>query len=562
MLNPRSYPYLLVLFCVLLYGMGLSTLPPMDRDEARFAQATKQMIETGDYLDIRFQDTPRYKKPIGIYWLQAGFVQAGQALTGLPLNTIWLYRLPSFFAAIGAVLALYWVGRRVLPTPQQAFIAALLLASSVTLTLEAHLAKTDATVLLTVLLQQGALCMLYQQFRNNTPLSRKLILLFWAALGAGMLVKGFVNPLLAVLTLLTLRTVFQAHGFFSALKPLAGILLPVLMVVPWFLWMQNHSGGQFAQEAVGKDFLNKITSGQESHGAPFGYYALLSPLLFFPASLLLAFTIPTFFHSVRYRWKERNTGALSPLTQVLLAWSIPAWIVFECVPTKLPHYVLPLLPALCLLAVTTPLAACGKTWARGLQYGYAGIAAIGGVGLGIAAVVLPFVLNKTPLTSPLLLLAVVGMVLVGTGLLLLRRKTLVAGFPVLAGCALVLYACIFSSVLPSLKSVWISNTIAAAADGRPIVSIGYSEPSLVFLGGTHTRFTTVEQAFLESDATDTVYVVEDKSEQEFLHSVVQNNKPLERFYTVRGFNYSRGKWLTFGLYQQSVGKSDLKVIQW
>jgi hypothetical protein len=141
-------------------------------------------------------------------------------------------------------------------------------------------------------------------------------------------------------------------------------------------------------------------------------------------------------------------------------------------------------------------------------------------------------------------------------------RDIVSGFPVVAGCVLLLYGCIFSSVLPSLKSVWISNTIAAAADGRPIVSIGYSEPSLVFLGGTHTRFTTVSQAFLESDAADTVYVVEDKSEQEFLHSVVKNNKPLERFYTVRGFNYSRGKWLTFGLYQQSVGNSDLKVIQW
>ena len=47
-------------------------IPPVDRDEARFAQATKQMMETGDYVDIRFQDEVRYKKPVGIYWLQAG----------------------------------------------------------------------------------------------------------------------------------------------------------------------------------------------------------------------------------------------------------------------------------------------------------------------------------------------------------------------------------------------------------------------------------------------------------------------------------------------------------
>ena len=50
---------------------GFFTLPPVDRDEARFARASAQMIETGDLIDIRLGDEPRYKKPVGIYWLQA-----------------------------------------------------------------------------------------------------------------------------------------------------------------------------------------------------------------------------------------------------------------------------------------------------------------------------------------------------------------------------------------------------------------------------------------------------------------------------------------------------------
>ena len=54
---------------------GFLQIPPVDRDEARFAQATKQMIETGNYIDIRFQDETRYKKPVGIYWLQAAVVE-------------------------------------------------------------------------------------------------------------------------------------------------------------------------------------------------------------------------------------------------------------------------------------------------------------------------------------------------------------------------------------------------------------------------------------------------------------------------------------------------------
>ena len=109
---------LLVVFCLIAFLPGFFQIPPVDRDEARFAQASKQMVETGQYVDIRFQNEVRYKKPVGIYWLQAAAVKTGRAL-GVPdaLTTIWLYRLPSLFGAIGAVLLTYWtalafVGRR------------------------------------------------------------------------------------------------------------------------------------------------------------------------------------------------------------------------------------------------------------------------------------------------------------------------------------------------------------------------------------------------------------------------------------------------------------------
>src|SRR6266403_4292341 len=84
-----------VLLAVALLGFlpGFFQIPPTDRDEARFAQATKQMLETGEYVDIRFQDEVRYKKPVGIYWLQAAVVKTATAL-GMPnaQHTIWVYR--------------------------------------------------------------------------------------------------------------------------------------------------------------------------------------------------------------------------------------------------------------------------------------------------------------------------------------------------------------------------------------------------------------------------------------------------------------------------------------
>ena len=74
---------LLVALCLIAFLPGFFNIPPVDRDEARFAQATKQMIESGDYVDIRFQDESRYKKPVGLYWLQAGVVKVGEAV-GVP----------------------------------------------------------------------------------------------------------------------------------------------------------------------------------------------------------------------------------------------------------------------------------------------------------------------------------------------------------------------------------------------------------------------------------------------------------------------------------------------
>src|SRR6266566_1340966 len=99
----------LVLCALLLFLPGFFTIPPVDRDEARFAQATKQMVESGDYVDIRFQEDVRYKKPVGIYWLQSAAVKTASAL-GFPgaLTTIWLYRIPSLLGSIGAVLLTYW----------------------------------------------------------------------------------------------------------------------------------------------------------------------------------------------------------------------------------------------------------------------------------------------------------------------------------------------------------------------------------------------------------------------------------------------------------------------
>src|SRR6195952_172795 len=127
----------LLLCGLLLFLPGFFTVPPIDRDEARFAQATKQMVETGDFVDIRFQDDVRYKKPVGVYWLQAAAVETASAL-GLPRAQvrIWLYRVPSLIGAMGGVLLTYWTALAFV-TRRGAILAGLIMCSSVLLGVEA-----------------------------------------------------------------------------------------------------------------------------------------------------------------------------------------------------------------------------------------------------------------------------------------------------------------------------------------------------------------------------------------------------------------------------------------
>src|SRR4030081_2931427 len=157
----------LTLCGLLLFLPGFFNIPPIDRDEARFAQATKQMVETGDFIDIRFQDDVRYKKPVGIYWLQAVAVETATEL-GLPRAQvrIWLYRVPSLIGAIGAVLLTYWTALAFV-TRRGAILAALIMCSSVLLSVEARLAQTDATLRLSVVAARGSRARVYLSWERG-----------------------------------------------------------------------------------------------------------------------------------------------------------------------------------------------------------------------------------------------------------------------------------------------------------------------------------------------------------------------------------------------------------
>src|SRR5438270_2074790 len=262
----------LLLCALLLFLPGFFNIPAIDRDEARFAQATKQMVESGDFVDIRFQGDVRYKKPVGIYWLQSAVVETASAL-GLPRAQlrIWVYRVPSLIGAIGAVLLTYWTALAFV-TRRGAVLAALMMCSSVLLGVEARLAKTDAMLLLAVVAAMGALAKVYLSWQRgedpeHPPWSWPAI--FWTAVAGGVLLKGPLILMFVALTIVTLAILDRGAAWLWRLRPVWGLMWSLVLVLPWFVAIFWRAGGAFFTDSIAGALLSKLAA-QDSHGSPPG----------------------------------------------------------------------------------------------------------------------------------------------------------------------------------------------------------------------------------------------------------------------------------------------------
>src|SRR4051812_24805681 len=210
---------LLLVLSAALFVPGQAKLPPLDRDESRYMQATTQMFETGNFVDIRFQDQPRYLQPAGIYWLQAASVSL---LSDYENREAWAYRVPSLVGATLAVLLTAWIGNLLFGAPT-GFVAAVLLAVSLILGVEARIAKIDAVQLAVVLAAQTALARIYLQSREAGTGREKrtgwAAAGFWLALGLGMMLKGPIILLVVLGTILMLAVTERRVGWLRQLRP-------------------------------------------------------------------------------------------------------------------------------------------------------------------------------------------------------------------------------------------------------------------------------------------------------------------------------------------------------
>jgi 4-amino-4-deoxy-L-arabinose transferase-like glycosyltransferase len=573
-LTRRAYPALAIL-CVALWLPGILTLPALDRDESRFAQSSRQMLDSGNFIDIRFGNEPRYKKPAGIYWAQA----ATTAVAGHVENIegdhshIWTYRLPSLLGGIAALWLTFWIGS--VFGAEVGFLGALLLGFTVLMTAEASIATTDAVLLASILGVMGVMMRVYCAARNDAAVSTRLVLWGWFAFAIAVLVKGPVVLGVAAATILALlawdwwdarprkqataaegaeavaaespqRTLKRISRWLLLTKPHLGIPLVLIIAAPWAIaiWVESH--GSFFQQSLGHDFAGKLVTGQESHGLPPGYNLLLSAVTFWPGIL---FVLPAIGLAI--------TRAKEAAIRFLLAWAGGFWLVCELVPTKLPQYVLPAFPALAILAglwLVTAKDEALPRWRRVLPYISSVQFLVGLAGLVAAPLILPRLYGAgmdMMLVAPA---AVAGLAGIGALIMGLRGARWIAMSLGLIALA-VIVPTLTVGAAPRLTQLWVSERLAALVaahenpnDPPPAIA-GFQEPSLVFALGADVNLTDGPGAAKQGADQGGLALVDDFQRPAFLAHLAELQSDAVPVDELTGFNYSRGKKVHVTIYR-------------
>ena len=349
--------------CVLFHVIGTWSLPLIDRDEPRFAEASREMIERADYIVPYFNNQLRLDKPPLAYWAQV----ASYRIFG---ENDFAARFPSAVAAaLTALLIFVWGGR--IGGVKVAWWAAIIFTLSLQAFVHAKAAVADMWLVLFVTLAHWAG---YELIQRSTANAQRLTLnseetnqtsnithqtflrwwlVFYFSLAFGFLAKGPIAwiPLLTVAALIVYSRDRQLLRRFKFLR---GILLTLAVVALWGIPALIQTHGEFFSVGIGRHVIGRSFATMEGHGAnSLGMYLLLLPFYFvtvfvsfFPWSMKLPWL-------VRKLWGEKRAGVDAPgfsrIDSYLLIGIGIILIIFTLVKTKLPHYTLPAFPLLALL---------------------------------------------------------------------------------------------------------------------------------------------------------------------------------------------------------------------
>src|SRR6266403_860619 len=342
----KSINYALLFFgCVVFHILGTWSLPLIDRDEPRFAAASREMIGRGNYIVPYFNNKLRLDKPPLTYWAQV----ASYHIFG---EDDFAARFPSAIAATLTALLIFVWGRR-MGGEKLGWWAAIIFTLSLQTFVHAKAAVADMWLVLFMTLAHWAGYELFQRPTLNQGAAvsgppwaiwKSPFLVFYLALASGFLAKGPIawTPLLTVAVVIIYTRDWQLLRRF---KFVGGILLTLLAVALWGIPALIQTHGEFFSIGIGRHVIGRSLTTMEGHGAnSLGVYVLLLPFYlvtvfvsFFPWSIKLPWLIKTLWHR-----RDRTDDYLFIGTAII-------FVIFTLVSTKLPHYTLPAFPLLALL---------------------------------------------------------------------------------------------------------------------------------------------------------------------------------------------------------------------
>ena len=544
-IKESSIKLLLCFLAIISFFSTINNLPPLDRDESRYIQATSQMLETKDFLNIYFLDTPRLKKPPGTYWIQSLSATIVKNLFLLEKAPLWSYRLPSALALSISLWVIYLLGK-LLFGRIHGLVAALLFLSSPLVMIESNIAKTDSLLCCFVLISIYFFSKEIFREKDKEEFNYKYLFFAWVALSFSVLIKGPI-PLFIILSLIICFHVFDKDFNFKVLKPVYGFISLIIITLPWFLYIYVGDNSGYLIESFNKDFLSKITSAQESHGAPPGSYLLSLFVTSWPMALFL---FPTLI------WTYLNRKSKSVL--FLLCALLPGWLLFEFIPTKLLHYTLPLLPFLALLISAMFIDLYKNTsFLKIIKKNYIRILQIFSLlsGLIIPCIMIYFALKYDNLSIFIIFSSVIFILATILSFYYFFKghfsKTLI-----ISSIGTVIAIKIFLIFVPNqIDDLWVSEKIFEKIKDldikEPIILLGYSEPSLVYRLGSKTQIagSSEEASNLILKKNMRYIIVEKQYIEKFKNiSYDSNFKLLYVDNYISGYNYSKGKKVEIGIF--------------
>ncbi|MBD3265909.1 hypothetical protein GF373_04510 [bacterium] len=317
---------ILVGFVILL--PGTATMPLVDRDEPRFAQATQEMMERGEWIIPYFNENYRFDKPVLSYWMMRIFYN----LFGV---NEFSARFHSILCTIGVAIIINVWGRRMF-TKEAGFWAAFMWLTSVQVWIHGRLCLADMPMILAVAASNWAL---YALVVKPAEYRLRWFAGLYVSLGLGFLAKGPIAVVTPLLSLLLYRFVFYRKPLpWKNLGLQWGIPLFLLIVGIWGIPALIKTQGQFWEEGMNRHVIQR---GVEAFNGrvpiPFVYYIFTAFLSLFP---WIAYAGDGFV-SLRRNW--------NPQLAYLTAWFLSPYIIFTFYATQLPHYVMPGFPAFFLL---------------------------------------------------------------------------------------------------------------------------------------------------------------------------------------------------------------------